>query len=157
VYSLGPLFLFLLTSLVVALVVAWVSLLLSLVRQRKLSALPAHLKTVFIRPCGAPTEEKPKVINQGEIYLRQKSRKKLHGKGGGGVESDINRTILTSPTISYVFLCYFNRLLLFQLTKCGFKKGGIYFDVARATKNSVARCHLCSNFCFLTLNHPPHS
>jgi hypothetical protein len=102
VYSLGPLFLFLLISLVVALVVAWLSLLLSLIRQRKLSTLPAHLRTVFVRPCGAPSEEKPKVINSGKKYLRQKSRKKLHGKEGG-VERDINRTILTSPTISYVF------------------------------------------------------
>ncbi len=67
-YSLGPLFLFLLTSLVVALVVAWLSLLLSLVRQRKLSSLPAHLKTVFVRPCGATTEEKPKVRHQ-EKYI----------------------------------------------------------------------------------------
>jgi hypothetical protein len=72
VYSLGPLFLFLLTSLVVALVVAWLSLLLSLIRQRKLSTLPAHLKTVFVRPCGAPSEEKPKVRNSGEINSLKK-------------------------------------------------------------------------------------
>jgi hypothetical protein len=60
-------------------------------------------------------------------------------KRGGGIERDINRTTLTSPTISYVFLCYFNRLLLFQLTKCGFKKGG-------DTKNSVARSPFAVSF-----------
>ena len=61
VYSLGPLFLFLLVSLVVSLLVAWLTLLLTLLTQHRLSTLPTHLKSLFVKPCGAPAEEKPKV------------------------------------------------------------------------------------------------
>jgi hypothetical protein len=121
VYSLGPLFLFLLTSLVVALVVAWVNLILSLIRQRKLSSLPAHLKTVFVRPCGAPTEEKPKVIISGKMYLRQKSRKMLHGKGGGREGYQSNHLDFAYNFLC--FLCYFKGRLLKNVVS---KKGALF-------------------------------
>ncbi len=61
VYSLGPLFLFLVVALVVALLVSWLALVITLLLQRKLSTLPAHLKSLFMKPCGVPSEEKPKV------------------------------------------------------------------------------------------------
>jgi hypothetical protein len=80
VYSLWPLFVFLAAALVVALVLAWLALLLHLSQQHKLSTLPAHLKSLFVRPCGTPTQEKPKVATttqnikniSGSFYLKER-------------------------------------------------------------------------------------
>jgi hypothetical protein len=74
--------------------------------------------------------------------------------GGGGVMSGINRTVL--PRIKSVFFISFKRHSLYckePFPAFRYKRGSFYFDMAHATKNSVARLALRYFCCSFTLSH----